>query len=128
MNRQHPFQIIVDCNSPDPSNAINAFLYNMNKARALGFTPSSAHMMAEHFLRRDVSLVFYSSAGGIISLAADDETLDSDDAFEAVKFIMERVAERRKRKREAAKEAATGIEAAEGESPSDAQTPPESSL
>jgi hypothetical protein len=104
---------MVDCRSPDPTNAINGFLWNMYRAKELGFTPSSAHMMAEHFLRGDVSLVFYSSSGGIISLAADDDALDNDDSFEMVKFIMERVAARRKARRE--KEAAIAMEAGTGE-------------
>jgi hypothetical protein len=90
-------QINVD--SPDPSDAISALLWNLHNAKVLGFTLPNKWMMAEHFLRDDVSVVFYSSTGGIITLAADEEALSSDDAFETVKFVMERVAARRRAKR-----------------------------
>lgn len=96
--------VLLELDSPDPTKAINAFLWNMSKARSLGFMPSTEHIMAEHFFRGDVRIVFYSSSGGVISLCADDDALDSDDSFEAVKFIMERVAARRKGRREEAAE------------------------
>jgi hypothetical protein len=109
-----PREIMVDTHSPDPTNAINGFLWNMHRAREIGFAPSSEHMMAEHFLRGDVKLVFYSSAGGILSFAADEEALDSEDSFEMMQFMIERVAARRKAKREKAVTDAQGIEAPSG--------------
>jgi hypothetical protein len=106
-----PSELLVDCRSPDPTNAINGFLWNMNRARELGFAPSSAHTMAEHFFRNDVKLVFYSSASGTIALCADDDALDADESFEVIQLVMERVKERRRKLREE-REAASAIEAA----------------
>jgi hypothetical protein len=41
-----PRELMVNCQSPDPTNAINGFLWNMARARELGFTPSTEHVMA----------------------------------------------------------------------------------
>jgi hypothetical protein len=106
-----PTELMVDCRSPDPTNAINGFLWNMNRARELGFLPSNAHTMAEHFFRDDVRLVFYSSAFGTIALCADDDALDADESFEVIQLVIERVKERRRKLREE-REAASAIEAA----------------
>lgn len=88
----------VDLDSPDPTDAINAFFWNMNKARALGFTPPIRWTLAEHFLRNDASLVFYGPGGGTMVLDADDMALTHEDSWEFVKFLIERVTERRKAK------------------------------
>jgi hypothetical protein len=90
----------IDLESPDPTDAVNAFLWNMRKAKELGFVAPNKWMMAEHFFHGEVGLVFYSSSGGTIALAADEAALDSDDSFEVMKFVMGRVAERRKAKRQ----------------------------
>jgi hypothetical protein len=98
--------LTIDLDSPDPTNAINAFLWNMNKARALGFTPPNKWTIAEHFLRDDVSLVFYGAGGGTIVLGADEVALDDKESWAFVMQLIERVTERRKAKREAESAAA----------------------
>lgn len=90
---------LLELDSPDPTKAINAFLWNMNKARSLGFTPKSEHVLAEHLFREDVKLIFYSSANGVISLCGSEDVLDEDDSVEILKFVVERRRESiRKRK------------------------------
>lgn len=89
----------VDINSADPTDAINAFLHALNRQRALGLCPRTEHILAEHLMRGDAKIVFYSSASGIISLVQDDESINDEDAFEVLKFIMERRKRRAKERR-----------------------------
>lgn len=86
---QYP-NIMVQTSNPDPTMAVNAFLWIMNKIRSLGMVPKTEHTLAEHLLRGDAKIIFYSSAGGIISLVQDQESVDDDDAFDVLEFIMER--------------------------------------
>ena len=110
-----PRSIVVDCTSPDPTNAILGFLRNMAKARELGFTVPNKWAIAEHFFRDDVSLVFYGTGGETIILGADEVALDDEGSWEFVKLLMTRVTERRKAKK--AEEEIPVIAAAIGEEP-----------
>jgi hypothetical protein len=83
----------IDTNNPDPTSAINAFLWCMNKARSLGMTPPTEHILAEAMFRGSVSCMFYTSGQtGTMSLVCDEGSLTDDDSFE---FMME-LAKRRK--------------------------------
>lgn len=86
----------IDLDSPDPTEAINAFLWNMNKARSLGFTPPYKWVVAEHFFRDDVSLLYYSARGGALLFNAKDETFDSEESWDFLRTLMDRIVERRK--------------------------------
>jgi hypothetical protein len=126
---QHVRFLQVDRDNPDPTDAINAFLWNMNKARSLGFTPSTEHIMAEHLFRGDVRLIFYTSLGGVVSIIADDDALDADDTFDTVKFMFERIKARKQRRKAATAvgEFAAGVGAltAQGIETRSAETPQE---
>jgi hypothetical protein len=102
MERRYGFQTVVDCGSPDPTNAINAFLHNMNKARSLGMIPRTEHVLAEHLFRGDAKVIFYSSLKGVMSIVADDEILSDDDDLEFLKWIVERKKAHLQRRREKA--------------------------
>lgn len=102
--------ITIDTKNPDPTEAINAFLWCMTKARELGMLPPTEHTLAEHMFRKDAKLIFYSSAGGITALCMDEDALDDDDAFEMIEFVAARRKKNLAAKREREREAAQGIE------------------
>lgn len=93
---QYP-TITVHTSNPDPTLAINAFLWVMGKIRALGMQPKTEHTLAEHLLRGDAKIIFYSNEDGVISLVQKDKSIDDIDAYEVLEFIIER---RKKRARE----------------------------
>lgn len=93
--------ITVVTSNPDPTDAINAFLWCMAKARELGMMPSTEHVLAEHLFRKDASLVFYSSSGGVTALCMDEDALSDEDTFEMLQFVAERRRKRLHEKREA---------------------------
>ncbi|SES09009.1 hypothetical protein [Sphingobium sp. YR768] len=72
---QYP-NIVVQTANPDPTMAVNAFLWVMNRIRSLGI--------------------------GIISLVQDQESVDDEDAFEVLEFIMARRKKRAQERRDAA--------------------------
>jgi len=120
MRNQRP--VMVDIDDADPADAINAFLHVLNKQRSLGLSPRTEHLLAEHLLRGDAQIVFYSSGGGgCIALAQDEQSLNDEDAFETVMFILERrkkrLQERRAREAEAASAIETGTAETEGLGP-----------
>jgi hypothetical protein len=100
MRNQRP--VMVDIDDADATDAINAFLHVLNRQRALGLMPRTEHTLAEHLFRGDAKVIFYSSSGGIISLVQDEESINDEDAFDMVMFIMERRKQRARERREAA--------------------------
>lgn len=92
----------IDTRNPDPTVAINAFLWTMAKARELGMMPKTEHQLAAELLSGDARCLFYSNSGGVQSIVMDDDALSDDDAFEMIIWIAERQKKRRKEKREAA--------------------------
>ena len=105
--------ITVQTSNPDPTPAVNAFLWVMSKIRSLGMIPKTELTLAEHLLRGDARIIFYSSAGGIMSLVQSDESIDDEDALDVLEFIMERRKKRLQERRTAS--ASTGDEAQQGE-------------
>lgn len=92
MRKQQP--ATIDLNDADPTEIINAFLHVMNKQRSLGLCPRTEHALAEHLFRGDASIVFYSNAGGILSLVESKDT-DADDVHDTMMFLLERRKARR---------------------------------
>jgi hypothetical protein len=100
----------IDLNDADPADAINAFLHVMNRQRSMGLCPRTEHTLAEHLFRGDASIVFYSSAGGILSLV-ESRDIDPDDAHETIMFLLERRNARARKARAAAAEQANEVPA-----------------
>lgn len=102
--------ITINTRDPDPEMAINAFLWCLHRARDLGFVPPTEHCLAEHLFRKDAKVIFYSSSSGVTSIVMDEASLnnlDEDDTFEFITNMLQRQAQRRREKRNAA----SGIEA-----------------
>lgn len=113
MRVQRP--VSVDLNDADPTEAINVFLHVMAKQRSLGLMPRSEHMLAEHLLRGDAKVIFYSNSNGLISLVEGGE-IDLEDAHETMLFILEKRKARAIRERETREAlAASAIEARSAE-------------
>jgi hypothetical protein len=89
MANQFP-TIAVQTQNPDPTPAINAFLWVMPKIRSLGMTPKTEYTLAEHLLRGDAKIIFYSSADGVISLVQSEASINDEDAFDMLEFVMRR--------------------------------------
>lgn len=117
-----PRPVTVDIDDADPTDAINAFLHNINRQRALGLCPRTEHELAEHLFRGDARIVFYSNSGGIISLIEGGE-IDYEDAEEMLMLILGKRKARAARLREEREAAAAELEALpetpESEAPSD---------
>lgn len=104
--------VTVNTVNPDPTDAINAFLWTLQKARELGMSPPTEHLLAEHLFRKDVKIMFYTNSGGIWSLVMNDEAeLDEDDMFDLYTELVSRIIKSRRARKAAkvAKEAAQGI-------------------
>lgn len=96
--------ITINTSNPDPTNAINAFLWCMAKARELGMMPPTEHILAEHMFRRSAKIIYYSSMSGVTSLVMDEEAADGLEAEDALDFaiaVMKRRKERHREKRAA---------------------------
>ena len=94
--------ITVHTINPDPTNAINAFLWCMSRARDIGMSPPTEHALAEQLFRKDARIMFYSSMNGVASLVMDDEAageLADDDTFDFMISMLRRRAERAKARR-----------------------------
>lgn len=105
--------ITVDTRNPDPTQAINAFLWCMAKAKSIGMLPPTEHTLAEHLFRKSANLIHYSSMSGVTALCMDEDAMTDDDQLEMLQWIaqrrVQRVRERKAREREAA--TTQGIEA-----------------
>ena len=91
--------------TPDPTTAINDFLWSMSKARSLGMTPCTEHTLAEHLFRRDAKVILYSSMNGVMALVGDDDLFEADDDL-----LLLRLAAKRKRERTRRAKAVEAIE------------------
>ncbi len=112
--RMYP-EVMVDTSNPDPTKAIDAFLWCMVKARELGMSPPTEHVLAEHLFRKSAKVIFYSSMSGLTSLVMDEEAMDDigdDDMFDFMMSVLKRRKEGRRAKREAQR-----IEAGTDETP-----------
>lgn len=97
-----PRMTSIDLDNADPTAAVNAFLHNLNKQRSIGLTPRTEHVLAEHLLRGDAKIIFYSSMSGILSICMDDTAqndFDDDATFDLVMNVLRRRSERRKAQR-----------------------------
>lgn len=101
--------ITIDLHDPDPRSALNAFTWNMAKARELGFTPTTEMHLIEQLIRKEVSVGYYTSmGGGVLAIVASDTPNLFDDAdFEAATFALTRL-QLRFRKRSAHREMVAG--------------------
>lgn len=93
--------ITIDTNNPDPTKAINAFLWCMNKALELGMVPPTEHTLAAHLFRKSAGVVFYSSAGGVTSIVLDNEQVGDELDDEMLDMAVQIIRRRRKAKRDA---------------------------
>lgn len=117
--------ITVDTANPDPTTAINAFLWCMTRARELRLMPPTEHGLAEHLFRETASVIFYSSMRGVVAIVGDDDLVNDDDDLEFIKFVTERkqkaLKERREKAVAAVAEIAALLDRAQQE-PTDGQT------
>jgi len=68
--------IVCQTTDPNPAQPILAFLWSLDAARKLGFTPPTEHVLAEHLFRKNAKILFYSTMDGVFSLVSSEPYVD----------------------------------------------------
>lgn len=113
----------IDLDDADLTDAINAFLHVLNRQRALGLCPRTEHMLAERLLRGDVGILYYSNSKDVFSIV-ESKSAD-DDEFDDTMEIIELIAKRRTRQKEARAAADALSSEGGGAGPDDEGAPPQ---